>query len=197
MAVDSSALWRRGRCAIEVTAIGSDVGTERSTIALFASARRDGNTGRLMDRVAGDLRIEVVDLAQLRMAPYTYEHANRHDDFEPLMRRILACDRIIFASPVYWYSVSPPMKVFLDRISDFLDLPELRDQGRRLRGKTGWVLCTSVMDAPSPEFIGAFRQTFEYLGMRFGGHLHANCVNDYQAETYEADVRKFVRLLKV
>ena len=38
------------------------------------------------------------------------------------MRRILAFDRIIFASPVYWYAVSPAMKVFLDRSSDFLDL---------------------------------------------------------------------------
>jgi multimeric flavodoxin WrbA len=165
-------------------------------LALFASARRDGNTGRLMDRVAGELGIEVVDLAQLRMAAYTYEHANRHDDFEPLMQRVLACEHVIFASPVYWYSVSPPMKVFLDRISDYLDLPELLDQGRRLRGKTGWVLCTSVLDAPAAEFIGLFRQTFEYLGMRFGGQLHANCVDGYEPETYEADAREFVRLLK-
>ncbi|HVZ01434.1 MAG TPA: NAD(P)H-dependent oxidoreductase [Dongiaceae bacterium] len=150
-----------------------------STIALFASARRHGNTGRLMDRIAAELGIEVVDLAALRMAPYDYDHRNRDDDFEPLMRRVLAHDRIVFASPIYWYSVAPAMKVFLDRISDFLDLPELLPEGRRLRGKTGYVVCTSAGDEPSPEFMGAFRETFAYLGMRFGGALHVNCSAGY------------------
>jgi hypothetical protein len=49
------------------------------------------------------------------------------------MRRVLAHDRIIFASPIYWYAAAPAMKIFLDRISDFLDLPELLPEGRRLR----------------------------------------------------------------
>jgi len=71
-------------------------------IALFASSRRNGNTGQLMDRIAKELEI--------------------------------------FASPVYWYSVSPPMKVFLDRISDFLDLPDLLNDRRRLRGKQAYIV---------------------------------------------------------
>ena len=56
-----------------------------STIALFASARRNGNTGQLMDRIAKDLQIEVIDLAARVISPYDYEHNNRHDDFEPRM----------------------------------------------------------------------------------------------------------------
>ena len=93
------------------------------TVALFASSRRNGNTGQLIDRIAGELAIEVIDLSRQRMSGYDYEHRNRGDDFEPLMRRVLDYDQILFATPVYWYSVCPPMKVFLDRISDFLDLP--------------------------------------------------------------------------
>jgi hypothetical protein len=38
------------------------------TIALFASSRRNGNTG---------------------MSAYDCEHRNRDDDFEPLMKRVL------------------------------------------------------------------------------------------------------------
>ncbi len=82
-------------------------------IALFASSRRNGNTGRLMDRIAADLGIEVVDLASLRITGYDYEHRNRQDDFEPLMKRVLEFDQLILASPVYWYSVAPAMKVSL------------------------------------------------------------------------------------
>ena len=43
-------------------------------LALFSSARRDGNTGRLIDRVARDLPLEVVDLGEKHIAPYTYDH---------------------------------------------------------------------------------------------------------------------------
>lgn len=162
------------------------------TIALFASARRNGNTGRFMDRIAAELGIEVVDLAALQMAPYDYEHRNRDDDFEPLMRRVLAYPHLIFASPVYCYAVSPPMKVFFDRITDFLDLPELRDEGRRLRGKTGYVVCTSIYDAVPPSFLGAFVDNFEYFGMRFGGVAHANCGDGYDPAAHEATAREFV-----
>jgi len=47
------------------------------------------------------------------------------------------------------------------------------------RGKTGYVVCTSVDTEPAAEFIGAFRATFAYLGMRDGGALHVNCSEGY------------------
>ena len=158
----------------------------RSTIALFGSSRRNGNTGQLMDRVATELRIEVVDLGAKQIATYDYEYGNRDDDFEPLMAHVLGFEQIILASPVYWYAASPPVKIFLDRISDYLDLPELLDQGRRLRGKRGFVLCTSIYDEVAPSFIDSFRQTFEYLGMDFGGFLHGNCKDGYNAAEHDA-----------
>jgi multimeric flavodoxin WrbA len=82
-----------------------------SAIALFSSSRRRGNTGRLIDRIALELNIEVVDLAGQRISSYDYEHLNRDDDFEPLMKRVLEHEQIIFATPIYWYAVSPAMKV--------------------------------------------------------------------------------------
>ena len=124
-------------------------------IALFGSSRRHGNTGQLMDDIAARLDVEVVDLAQLRIAPYDYGHRNRGDDFEPLMKRVLEFEHIIIASPVYWYAVSPPVKIFLDRISDYLDIPELQEHGRRLRGKTGHIVCTSIYDSAPTPFSGA------------------------------------------
>ena len=167
-----------------------------STIALFSSARRHGNTGQLMDRIAAELGIEVVALESLRMSPYDYDHRNRDDDFEPLMRRVLAHDRIIFAAPIYWYAVPPAMKIFLDRISDFLDLPDLLSEGRRLRGKTGYVVCTSVGDEPSAEFVGAFGATFAYLGMRDGGSLHVNCSEGYVPKRHDPMAVAFAKRMQ-
>ena len=127
-------------------------------IALFASSRRNGNTGQLMDRIAKELEI--------------------------------------FASPVYWYSVSPPMKVFLDRISDFLDLPDLLDQGRRLRGKQAYIVCTSVDDEVSKAFLDALTDTFQYLGMRFGGIVHVDCRDGYIRDRHDAEAVVFAQRLR-
>jgi multimeric flavodoxin WrbA len=168
-----------------------------NTIALLSSSRRRGNTGQLIDRVALELNIEVIDLAGQRISSYDYDHLNREDDFEPLMARVLAHDQIIFATPIYWYAVSPAMKVFLDRISDLLELPDLLPEGRRLRGKTAYVACTSASDDPSGAFMEAFLQTFDYLGMHFGGAVHLNCqagflpaMHDPTAVAFAARVRE-------
>ncbi len=165
-------------------------------IALFASARRNGHTGALVDAIARRLGMDVVDLAALRIAPYDYAHSNRGDDFEPLFRRVLDFGRIVFASPVYSYAVAPPMKVFLDRTTDFLDLEELRAEARRLRGKVAYVACTSVYDSPPPLFVNAFADNFAYLGMRFGGLAHLNCAEGYDPAAGEAEADRFVRLFE-
>jgi multimeric flavodoxin WrbA len=167
-----------------------------STLALFASSRRHGNTGAVIDRIAADLAIEVVDLSQVRMSPYDYEHHNRADEFEPLMERITGYQQIIFACPVYWYSAPPPMKVFLDRLSDYLDLPDLRPKGRRLRGKRGYVIATSGSAELSPAFVYMFKETFEYLGMRYGGALHLNCDGGYSPGKFDREIAEFVSLVR-
>jgi multimeric flavodoxin WrbA len=171
-----------------------------STIALLSSSRRHGNTGALVDQVAAQLGIEVVDLARLRITAFDYEHRNRGDDFEPLLQRVLAHEQVIFATPIYWYAVSPAMKVFLDRLSDLLELPDLLPDGRRLRGKNAYVLCTSAGEEPDPAFTAAFCKTFAYLGMHFGRVAHASCVDGFQpsvlarvAAGFAAQVRSAAR----
>jgi multimeric flavodoxin WrbA len=150
-----------------------------------------------VDDVASQLNVEVVDLSRMSMSPYDYEHRNRGDDFEPLMRRALEYDHIIIGSPVYWYSVSPPVKVFLDRITDFLDIPELVEEGRRLRGKTGHIVCTSIYDNAPQSFISALTDTFTYLGMQIGGTLHANCRGGYSRASHDSEIVAFARQINV
>ena len=165
-----------------------------NAIILFASSRRNGNTGKLTDRIASALGVEVVDLGKKEISAFDYEHKNRKDDFEPLMEKILDFEKVIFASPIYWYSVAPSMKIFIDRISDYLDLPDLLEDGRKLRGKRGYVICTSASDQPDEPFVNAFKETFTYLGMEFGGYINANCDHGYKAELYENDIKSFIQL---
>jgi multimeric flavodoxin WrbA len=168
----------------------------RSTVALFASSRSHGNTGQLMDRVAQELQIEVVDLNEKNISAFDYEHRNRRDDFEPLIDHVLKFEQIIFASPVYWYAVCPPMKIFLDRLSDLLEVPDLLAKGRRLRGKSVYVLCTSIEDEPDAPFVNAWRETCNYLGMHYRGLLNANCRDGYSPARYLDDINAFIRRVR-
>ncbi|WP_409526101.1 flavodoxin family protein [Nitrincola sp. MINF-07-Sa-05] len=111
------------------------------------------------------------------------------------MNQILNYSKIILASPVYWYSASAQMKVFIDRTSDFLDIDDIKHVGRRLRGKVGYVVCTSISEEADSSFINSFKDTFTYLGMKYGGHVHANCDGGYVPELYIEDVRRFVTIV--
>jgi multimeric flavodoxin WrbA len=166
---------------------GADPG-RLSTIALIGSGRRHGNTGQLVDGIADATGMDVVDLSALSIAPYDYEYRHRHDDFEPLIERVVAYDQVVFASPVYWYAAAGPMKLFLDRISDLLDLPDLKPWGRRLRGKNAFLVCTSVYDAVPEPFEAAFRETFDYLGMHYRGLAHLNCRRGFDAAAAAATI---------
>ena len=166
------------------------------TIAVFASARRNGNTGKLINWIADDLGIEVIDLAEKDISPYDYDHNNIDDDFLPLVKKLLNYDQIIFATPVYWYGPSAQMKVFIDRTSDFLDLEELKDIGRQLRNKLAYVVCTSISEDADSSFINSFKDTFGYLGMKYQGHMHANCEDGYIQEKYQTDVDRFISAVK-
>jgi multimeric flavodoxin WrbA len=167
-----------------------------NVIAVFASARRNGNTGKFIDWIAGELEMEVVDISEKNITPYDYDHKNIGDDFLPVIDKLLEYEKIIFVTPVYWYGPSAQMKTFIDRTSDFLDLDELRDIGRRLRGKTAYIVCTSISADADSSFLGSLKDTFRYLGMQYGGYVHANCENGYVQDNYKQDVESFLRTVK-
>ncbi|PID46301.1 MAG: NADPH-dependent oxidoreductase [Proteobacteria bacterium] len=167
-----------------------------NAIAIFASARRNGNTGKLIDWIAGELGIEVIDLSEKNISPYDYDHKNINDDFLPLMQQLLEYEKIIFVTPVYWYGPSAQMKIFIDRTCDFLDLRELKDIGRQLRGKVAYIVCTSISQDADSSFINSLKDTFGYLGMKYGGYVHANCENGYTQDSYRQNVDKFIRSVR-
>ena len=169
---------------------------EVNAIALFSSSRRDGNTGQFIDHISGELGIKVIELETLDLSAYDYEHRNRGDDFEPLMERLLRFEQIIFASPVYWYSVTAAMKRFLDRLSDYLDLPDLLAEGRRLRGKRAYIVCTSICTEAPASFINTFVDTFEYLGMHWGGVAHVDCSDGYSQAKGRAEAAALIQQVR-
>lgn len=91
--------------------------------------------------------------------------------FLPLMQKIIAnYDTFIFATPVYWYSMSGIMKVFWDRMTDLITIE--KDLGRQLRGKNMAVLSCSNGNNLGENFWLPFTESADYLGMHYLGNLH-------------------------
>ena len=97
-----------------------------STIALFSSARPNGNIGKLLQQIKLQWPMEIIDLESLTISPYNYENKYQTDDFYALIDKILQCENIVFVSPVYWSGVTYLMKNFIDRLCELLDEPHLK-----------------------------------------------------------------------
>lgn len=140
-----------------------------SAIIILGSARSDGNTRQVCDFLFQAKQTPILDLNEFQLAYYSYSH-DHEDDFFSIMEKALAYDTLIFATPVYWYSMSAQLKTFLDRFTDLLKVR--KDLGRRLRGKNMKVICCSSNDEEYPEFWSPFIRSAEYLGMHYQGHVH-------------------------
>ncbi len=140
-------------------------------VIIVGSARKNGNTKQVSEKLATTLSCDLLDLTDYKIAPYSYEHNYLADDFIMLMTKILGSyDTLIFATPVYWYSMSGIMKTFLDRFTDLLKIE--KEIGRQLRSKNMAVLTSSNGGNLESDFWIPFKHTAEYLGMNYLGNLH-------------------------
>lgn len=150
------------------------------TLALYSSARTQGNTYQLLQQVSGYWPLDIIHLDELAIASYDYEHRNRGDDFDILVERMLAADNIILASPVYWYAVTPTMKAFIDRLTDLTERADLQAKGKALRNKSFYIACTSTKPEVPKPFYDMLSATLNYLGFPLKGLFHADCTDGYR-----------------
>jgi len=141
-----------------------------SSVLFLASARSDGHTRKICTHISDISAIPCLDFNDFNISYYDYHQGNEKDDFIKVIEQILAYDTIIFATPVYWYSMSAQMKTFLDRFTDLLKIR--KDLGRQLKAKSMKVICCSSDATEYPEFWMPFKRSADYLGMLYKGHAH-------------------------
>jgi multimeric flavodoxin WrbA len=96
-------------------------------LAIYGSPRRKGNTSLLLKNAVQGAReaggtVEEMVLRDLKMSPcleiYGCKETGRcaiKDDFQPVYDKLLACQGLILASPVFFYTVSAHTKILMDR----------------------------------------------------------------------------------
>lgn len=141
------------------------------SVIIQGSSRSKGNTNKIVTFLLKKGNFDFIDLKDFKISHYDYESQNQGDDFMPLMKRIIEnYDTIIFATPVYWYSMSGILKVFFDRITDLLKIE--KEIGRKLRGKNMGMIGCGSEELLNEGFEIPFKESANYLGMNYLGAIH-------------------------
>jgi multimeric flavodoxin WrbA len=154
-----------------------------SYLFLVTSTREpghEGNTEWLARRAAEALpagtRQQWLNLARMELPPFVDQ---RHTtgtympplgDLKVLLDEMLAATHIVFVSPVYWYSIPAPLKLFVDHWSAFLRVPGL-DFKARMAPKVLSLITTSGNREKAQPSIDSIRLCAEFMGMPWGGAL--------------------------
>ena len=140
-------------------------------VIIQASSNPVGNTHKIIQVLNKNNNFDVIDLATKKINHFDYNFENANDDFLPIIKKIIKqYDTVIFATPVYWYSMSGILKVFFDRFSDLLI--NQKELGRQLRGKKMAILSNSKKDDLKNGFTMPFIETSKYLGTQYLGDIH-------------------------
>ncbi|MBT8218273.1 MAG: NAD(P)H-dependent oxidoreductase [Bacteroidia bacterium] len=141
-----------------------------SGIIIQGSSRSMGNTFKVIQELNKGLNYSHLDLLKYDIGYYDYAHSN-DDDFIDVMRTIVdEHSTLVIATPVYWYTMSGLIKVFMDRITECLNTD--KDLGRRLRGMRMAVLACGSDNIKHSWYFEPFRLSADYLGMHYIGDVH-------------------------
>lgn len=140
-------------------------------VVILGSSRSNGNTRKIVDLFIDQTRYDLIDLRDHKIEHFDYDIVKSEDDFIPLFKRIIEnYNLIVFATPVYWYSMSGIMKVFFDRITECLG--NEKELGRKLRGMNMAMISCSYRDDRDESFALPFSESASYLGMNYLGDIH-------------------------
>ena len=155
----------------------------REFLFLIGSARTGGNTETLTRRAAEALPNSVAQnwLSLLEHTLPCFEDIRHEDGREYrvsteaeriILGATLAATDIVVVSPLYWYSVTTSIKLYLDHWSGWMRLDGV-DFKKRMAGKTMW--CVTVLSdedfAVADPLIHTLRLSADYMGMNYAGTL--------------------------
>ncbi|CDQ38170.1 MULTISPECIES: flavodoxin family protein [Virgibacillus] len=111
-------------------------------IAVFhGSTRFNGNTEYLAHHVVPKEKGSHIYLRDYNVQPIVDKRHSKEgfphveDDHTQLIDQVLEHDILVFATPIYWYGMSGPMKTFIDRWSQILRDPDYTHFRGALEGK--------------------------------------------------------------
>jgi multimeric flavodoxin WrbA len=156
---------------------------DRRFLFLHCGSRADGNTEILARHAAAALPAGVeqrwLSLSQLPL-PAFEDVRHVGDGVYPvpeghahtLLEATLWASDLVFAAPLYWYSLPAPAKLYLDHWSGWMRAPGVEFRAR-MAGKVMWAV-SAISDedrAMADPLLDTLRLTAAYMQMTWGGSL--------------------------
>ncbi|RCX18135.1 multimeric flavodoxin WrbA [Fontibacillus phaseoli] len=149
-----------------------------SILVLQGSARDEGNTEQLSKLVLEGIPHKEILLRDRRILPINDQRHTEggfdpvDDDYDDVIREVLQHDTLLFATPVYWYTISGVMKNFIDRWSQSLRDSRF-DFKTAMAQKKAYVL---VVGGDNPRIkamplIQQLKYTFDFVSMPLEGYI--------------------------
>ena len=153
-------------------------------MVILGSARKRSDTEKFVASIFGDDEYKLIDLLDLKINGYSYSHEYPSDDqYHLLVEELLTHQQIIFATPVYWYSMSALMKTFFDRFSDLMTYKKVT--GRKLKGKSTALIAVGAEERLAEGFEIPFSCTSTYLDMGYRGSIY-HCTKEDEKDELKA-----------
>ncbi len=140
----------------------------KKILVLTGSARKNGNSSRMarafaQAAAAKGHEVKVIETAQLKLnfchacetCYKTGKPCSFDDDFNTIAEDILAADALVFACPVYWYSVPSQLKAVVDKMFSFV----VGGKTDRFFGKESALIC--CCEEEDPAVLDGVRIPFE------------------------------------
>ncbi|WP_316831200.1 flavodoxin family protein [Pedobacter aquatilis] len=159
-------------------------------LIINGSARLNGDTQKFISKLTQGLEFNQLNLAEHYLSPYNYDNQYPvEDQFNVFAKEILYHKHLIFATPVYWYSMSGRMKNLFDRLTDWVTLN--KEVGRNLKGKTLSLIAVGTDGTLPDGFITPFFMTASYMEMLFKRHIYFNANQDISEEELTENRKSF------
>ena len=170
-------------------------------VTLLGSPRRAGNSAALAERIAEGAKeagaeVESFYLHEMKIAPCNAcEACHRpgsdgciiQDDMQKIYAALRTADAVVFASPIYWFTVSAQMKAAMDRCYALIS-PE----GHAMRGKRIGLAFSyggeDPFDSGCVNAIRTFQDAFRFIGAEIVGLVYGN-------GWAEGDIRSNVKVM--
>ena len=183
---------------------------------LMGSPRLNGNTAELCKPFIAELEtggntVDYITLSDKDILPckgcYSCQYTDgeygcvQRDDTEQIMRKIIDCDCVVFATPIYTWYCTAPMKALMDRHYG-LNKYYGKAKGSLWAGKKVAIIATHGYDAEygATPFETGIKRLCEHSHLEYAGMYSVRDEDDlasFQAAEAIAGVREFaLQLLK-
>lgn len=137
-----------------------------------------------------DVRTEIVRLVEYVIKPGTKNNMGKGDEWPRILKKVLAADIIVFATPIWWGNHSSLTQRAIERLDELHD--ELRETGKsRLTNKIGGIVITGEEDGEQ-HVTGSISNFLISIGVTLPPLCAVSYLGDYSRASKES-LRKRLR----